>query len=129
MQNKISSAEWRIMQILWERGKAITSAEIVEGIKDGGSRSPRTIKTLLQRLVAKGFVISTASTTDSRTYYYYPKVSEDECIKRENRDFVSHYYNGDIGGMLARFIGDNDLTEKQIEELTELLNSKLEEPL
>jgi len=126
MQNKISGAEWRIMQVLWESGKAVTSAEIVECIKEESSRSPRTIKTLLQRLVAKGFVIATASDADSRVYYYYPRVSEDECIKKENRDFISHYYKDDICGMLVRFIGDNDLSETQIKELTALLNEKLE---
>ena len=124
MQYKISGAEWRIMQVLWESGKAVTSAEIVECLKNEGDRSPRTIKTLLQRLVSKGFVISTASAVDNRVYYYYPKVSEKECIEKENRDFVSLYYNGDIGGMLARFIGDSALSKEQIKELSALLSAK-----
>ena len=127
MQNNISAAEWRIMQTLWARGKAMTSAEIVELTKDERERSPRTIKTLLQRLVAKGFVAFSIDPADSRVYHYFPKVSEDECIKKENQDFLSLYYKGNVGGMLAQFIGDNDLTSEQITELSALLDAKKEE--
>ena len=125
MQN-ISGAEWRIMQVLWECGDSMTSAEIVDKIKSESERSPRTIKTLLQRLVAKGFVDFTIDPTDSRVYHYTPKISEGECIKRENKDFLSLYYKGDVSGMLARFIGDSDLTSEQIKELSALLDAKRE---
>jgi len=122
MQHNISGAEWRIMQVLWEYNGSMTSAEIVKKLKD--NRSPKTIKTLLQRLVSKGFVNFTVDTADSRVYHYTPKVSEGECIKRENQDFLSLYYKGDVGSMLARFIGDSDLSSQQIKELSELLDAK-----
>ena len=127
MQYDISSEQWRIMQALWERGAAMTSAEIVDSVEDGRARSPKTVKTLLQRLVAKGLVGFTVDAADSRVYHYYPNVSEDECVRKENRDFISRYYKGDVGGMLARFIGDSKLTKEQIEELTALLEAKKEE--
>ena len=127
MKHSISGAEWRIMQALWERGEPMTSAEIVKSIKDERERSPRTTKTLLQRLVSKGFVHFTVDPAVSRVYHYTPKVTEDGCIERENLGFVSLYYKGDVGGMLARFIGDNDLSEEQIKELSALLNAKMED--
>ena len=126
MRQNISGAEWRIMQVLWECGDSMTSAEIVKEIKSESERSPRTIKTLLQRLVAKGFVDFTIDPADSRVYHYTPKISEAECIKRENKDFLSLYYKGDVSGMLARFIGDSDLTSEQIKELSALLDAKRE---
>ncbi len=127
MKNKISDAEWTIMQALWRGGESMTSAEIVSRTDDGRGRSPRTIKTLLQRLVAKGFVSFTVDPSDSRIYHYSAAVSEETCVKRENRDFVSLYYKGDVAGMLARFIGDSDLSRDQIESLTALLAEKREE--
>jgi BlaI family penicillinase repressor len=113
------------MRVLWERGETMTSAEIVERIKDG--RSPRTIKTLLQRLVAKGYVGFTVDAADNRVYCYVAKVSESDCIERENDDFVSLYYKGNVAGMLARFIGDSELSREQIETLSALLESKKED--
>ena len=127
MERNISAAEWRVMQVLWAHSEPQTSAEIVQKTKNGRERSPRTIKTLLQRLVAKGFVDFTVDPNDSRVYHYFPKVNEDACIKRENEDFISLYYKGNVGGMLARFIGDNDLTNEQIKELSALLDAKKED--
>ena len=127
MKYDISGEQWRIMQVLWEKGKTMTSSEIVEGVKDERERSPRTVKTILQRLVSKGLVGFMIDSADSRVHHYYPKVSEDECIQKENQDFVSRYYKGDVGGMLARFIGDSKLSCEQIEELAALLEAKREE--
>ena len=127
MQHTISGAEWVIMQVLWESGRAVTSAEIVLRLQSERDRSPRTIKTLLQRLVAKGFVEYTVDDSDSRVYHYTPKVTEEECIHKENQDFVALYYKGDVGGLLARFIGDNDLSPAQIKALAALLHAKMED--
>ncbi len=127
MELNISEAEWQIMQALWDSGETLTSAEIVARVEDGRGRSPRTIKTLLQRLVAKGFVSYTLDASDSRIYHYQAAVSEESSVKKENRDFVSLYYKGDVAGMLARFIGDSELSRDQIEKLTALLEEKKED--
>ncbi|HBU11688.1 MAG TPA: CopY/TcrY family copper transport repressor [Clostridiales bacterium] len=127
MEYNISEAEWEVMRTLWECGEPMTSAEIVARVEDLRGRSPRTIKTLLQRLVAKGFVTFTIDAADSRVYHYSAAVSEDICVKRENHDFVSLYYKGDVAGMLARFIGDSELSRDQIEALTALLAEKKED--
>jgi BlaI family penicillinase repressor len=127
MERNISAAEWYVMKVLWTCGEPLTSAEIVKKTKDEREHSPRTIKTFLQRLVAKGFVGFTVDPSDSRVYHYFPKVSEDTCIQKENQDFLSLYYKGNVGGMLARFIGDSDLTSEQIKELSALLDAKKED--
>ncbi len=82
---------------------------------------------MLQRLVAKGFVGYKVDSADSRVYHYSATVSENSCVTKENRDFVSRYYNGDVAGMLARFIGDSDLSQEQIAELAALLETKKED--
>ncbi len=69
MEYNISEAEWEVMRTLWECGEPMTSAEIVARVEDLRGRSPRTIKTLLQRLVAKGFVTFTIDAADSRVYH------------------------------------------------------------
>ena len=124
MGNTISGAEWEIMRSLWECGDSLTSAEIVARLDDDRARSPRTVKTLLQRLVAKGFVSFTVDAADSRVYHYSAAVSEENRLAKENRDFVSLYYKGNVAGMLARFIGDSSLSHKQIDELSALLDAK-----
>ncbi len=66
------------MRALWERGEAMTSAEIVAQVQSGRKRSPRTVKTLLQRLVAKGFIRFTVDAADSRVYHYSAAAGEED---------------------------------------------------
>lgn len=101
MKYNISDAEWRIMQILWASDEPMTSGEIIAKVKEQCDRGPTTIKTLLQRLVSKGFVDFTVDAADRRIYHYRPKVTEKECVEKENRDFVSLYYKGDVGKMFV----------------------------
>ena len=75
---KIAESEWRIMKILWEDSPK-TANEIVELLSKETNWSPKTIKTLLNRLVKKealGFK------KEGRTYFYYPLVSKDKCAKK-----------------------------------------------
>jgi predicted transcriptional regulator len=48
-------------------------------------------------------------------------------VPEENKDFVSLYYQGDVSGMLARFIGSSQLSREQIEALAALLEAKKED--
>jgi BlaI family transcriptional regulator, penicillinase repressor len=49
---KISEAEWRVCQVLWQRSPQ-TANEIVASLADKTTWNPRTVKTMLNRLVKK----------------------------------------------------------------------------
>ena len=55
MKQNISESELEIMKVLWEIEKG-SSAEIIEQLKDKSDWKPKTIQTLITRLVSKGFV-------------------------------------------------------------------------
>ena len=52
---RISDSEWRVMQVLWEQGPQ-TANNVVEALSGEVEWNPRTIKTLISRLVKKGAV-------------------------------------------------------------------------
>src|SRR5207253_5391223 len=49
---QISDAEWEVMKVVWER-QPVTAAEVVERLGRERRWSPRTIRTMLNRLLAK----------------------------------------------------------------------------
>mgnify|MGYP000887917672 CR=1 FL=1 len=51
----ISDAEWKVMKVLWEKSP-LTSTEIINSLKDSTNWSPKTIHTLISRLVKKEVV-------------------------------------------------------------------------
>ena len=53
----ITGAEWNVMRIVWSLGSASTRT-IIENLQAASDWKDSTIKTLLARLVKKGFLTS-----------------------------------------------------------------------
>ena len=67
---RISDAEWIVMRILWE-SSPLTANQIVETLSPNTSWNPRTIKTLINRLVKKEAVGAIRKT---REFKFFPIV-------------------------------------------------------
>lgn len=117
---KISGSEWRVMKALWEK-PPLTANQLVEILAGTTNWNPRTIKTLLNRLVNKkalGFDKA------GRTYHYYPIVTAAECARAERRSLLTRVYDGALKPMLAAFIEDDNLSPDEIAELKRILETK-----
>ncbi|GGA49599.1 MULTISPECIES: BlaI/MecI/CopY family transcriptional regulator [Bacillaceae] len=117
---KISDAEWIVMKVLWEEAP-LTSAMIVEAVSSNKNWSPKTIHSLISRLVKKGAL---GVNKEKSLYEYYPLVDKRDCMLDETRSFIQKVYDGSIHLMLANFIKEEKISEKEIEELERLLNKK-----
>lgn len=117
---QISDAEWRVMRVLWEQAP-LTATEVVDALAGVQEWHPRTIKTLLSRLVSKGAL---KYREQGRAYLYEPAVPEAECIRAESRSFLSRVFGGAFSPLLVQFIEETPLTPQEIEELRQLLDRK-----
>lgn len=117
---QISDSEWIVMKVIWEY-ETITANEIIDQLTPDMDWAPKTIKTMLNRLVSKGIL---GYTKEGRSYSYYPLVSSSETIEEENKTFIEKVYNGDFSSMLASFVEQNEFSEEEIEELKNILESK-----
>ncbi|KEJ04266.1 beta-lactamase [Clostridium botulinum A2B7 92] len=114
---KISETEWKVMKIIWSN-PYITANEVIDILDDYVEWKPKTVKTLLNRLLNKGAI---HFEKEGREYKYYPLVSEDKCIKEENKSFLDRVYNGAFKTMIANFIEEQNLTKEDIDDLKKLL--------
>lgn len=117
---KISEAEWEVMKIVWEKSSC-TSSEITESMKNTTDWKPKTIKTLISRLVNKEVL---GFKEDGRRYIYYPLLKEAECVKAANESFLTRVYNGAFKKMLVNFISEVDLSKDDIEDLKRILDER-----
>lgn len=117
---KIADSEWRIMKLLWKKSPQ-TAAEIIDKLKSDVDWTPKTIKTLLNRLTRKGAL---DFEKDGRTYLYFPKISEVECKREETHTFVNRVFDGALKPMLAAFLEDGKLTSEELDELRKILDPK-----
>jgi BlaI family penicillinase repressor len=117
---KISESEWLVMKEIWVENP-ITANTIVESLSDTTTWSPKTIKTLLTRLVKKGAVGYEA---EGREYHYYPLIEEAVLVKEESRSFLKRVFGGTIKPMLATLVESEDLSPEDVEELKRILDNK-----
>ena len=117
---KISESEWLVMRVLWSNG-SLTANEVVKELSGKTKWKPKTIKTLITRLMKKGAV---KFEKEGRKYRYYPAVSEAECVRMERRSFVRRVYGGTTKPMLAAFLEDAKLSAEDISELRKILEQK-----
>lgn len=116
----ISDAEWQVMQVLWESAPR-TANEVAGELEAATSWSPRTVKTLLNRLVKKRAI---DFEQDGRQYRYFPVVAEADCVRAERQSFLRRVYGGALTPMLAEFIEDVDLSPEEIADLRAILDKK-----
>lgn len=122
MLPSISEAEWEVMRVLWQAGKnPMTAQEIVDELAPRKQWSPRTVKTMLSRLVKKGALGFKA---EGKRYLYFAKVSQEQCVREESRSFIDRVFGGSAAPMLNYFVQNARLSEEEKEELRKLLDSR-----
>ena len=117
---RISDAEWTVMKVVWQMNTA-TAKEVVERLMDEASWKPKTIHTLLSRLVQKGAL---AREKTGREYLFKPLVTEQESRLAASRSFLAKVFDGEIAPFLACFLEREKLTRKEIEELKSILEER-----
>lgn len=114
---QISEAEFEVMKIVWKYAPVSTN-EITEKLMQTSSWSPKTIQTLIKRLVNKGAL---TYEKHSRVFVYTPLVGEQEYVTQESNSFLQRFFNGDISALINTFMEDNRLSEHDIDSLRTLL--------
>lgn len=118
--SKISDSEWEIMKIIWKNPNC-TAMDIIEQLKDSKKWKPKTVKTLIRRLIDKNII---GFEQFGREYKYYSLVNEDECRKAESESFLQKVYNGSLKSMLLNYIEKENLSKEDIEDLKSILNER-----
>jgi BlaI family transcriptional regulator, penicillinase repressor len=116
---KISDAEWIVMRVVWERAQ-VTTNQVVDALNEMHWK-PKTIHTLLSRLVRKGAL---EFERKGREYSFRPLVSVEECEHALTRSFLGRFFGGEMAPFLARFVETEKLSTSEIEELKRILDRR-----
>ena len=115
---QISEAEFEVMKIVWKYAP-ISTNEVTEKLTAITSWSPKTIQTLLKRLVTKNVL---TYEKQSRVFVYTPLVKEEEYIQQESNSFLKRFFNGNMTAMFSSFLENEDLSDREMDALRELLD-------
>lgn len=115
---RISDAEWLVMKTLWQESP-LTASLVIEHLKSKTNWSPKTIQTLIARLVKKKAL---GVNKEGSLNQYYPLVSQQECMRVETNSFLQKVYGGSLHLLLANFVKNDNLSAEEIQELRNLLD-------
>ena len=121
--DKISDAEYAVMEALWRRtsnGQGATAADIAADVDPGRGWSAQTVKTLLARLLAKNII---RHEEDGRRYLYRPRVAREDYVAGESRRLVDRLFGGRIMPLVAHLAHTDQLSDADISEIQALLKA------
>ncbi len=121
---RLPDAELDIMNYIWEQNKAVSSADILEGLKNRRKWTLATVLNLLARLSDKGFV---ESEKQGKFKMYSHIVNRDEYLSQESKTILDHVYNGSVTRMISALCDSTDLTQDDILSLKAFIDEKTKE--
>jgi len=117
---EISDAEWRVMNVVWA-SPPVTARSVREALAEETGWAYTTVKTLLDRLEAKGAV---TATKDGTAKTYVPKVSREDAQRDAARDLADKAFSGSLRGLVHFLLEDEDLPAKDAEALRRIVEGR-----
>ena len=118
----ISEAEWEVIKVIWDSGP-LGAGQIVSALEGQKQWRPRTVKTLLARLVKKGAV---KATVEDKRYLYRAAITRQQAARQEAKSFLSRVFDGALVPAVATFLKETDLSADDIQQLKQILDQETE---
>lgn len=116
----LSTTEEQLMQLLWKREKAFMK-DLIEEYPDP-KPATTTIATLLKRMQDKKFVDYKQY---GRSREYYPLVKKTDYFSKHVNGLIKNFFNDSAGQFASFFTRETDLSQKELKELREIIDSQL----
>lgn len=108
------------MQVLWQHGP-LTTNQVVDALAARSDWRPKTIHTLLKRLVDKGVLTFEKA---GREYRFHPQINAEEAEHVAARTFLDRFFGGELAPFLARLVERERLSATELERLKRILDRK-----
>lgn len=112
----ISSAEYKIMEVLWKADKPLSIQSVCDGIADEKWKY-NTVGTMLLRLAEKGAL---KSAKENRVIYYSAILKREDYKKEQTRQLISRLYGGSVRDLAVSLLGSEEMTETDLAEIRKM---------
>lgn len=119
---KISDAEWKIMNVLWDE-QPRTMTQITKELAEDTGWTKHTVMTYLKRLEKKELVHYEEG---AKAKLYYANVERQTAVVEEKKNFLDKVFRGNVGLMMSSLLEQDDIPPEEIDVLIELLEKKRE---
>lgn len=118
---KVSEAEMKVMEKVWEKGEMITVLELISMLTEEEKEEMwiyQKVATFLTRLEKKGML---SKMKEGKVLYYYPLISREQYNQSAVKELINTRFEGSLKKFLVSFLKSN-ISENEIKEMKEWLN-------
>ena len=116
----VSDAEVEVLQQLWKQAP-LTAQDIIAGMSGDLSSHPKTVRTLINRLLNKGAI---KFKEENRKYLYFPVLKKKDFYDVKTSSFLDKFFGGELPPLVSFFSSHKKLSDKEIAELRKLLDQQ-----
>ncbi|MEP7286704.1 MAG: BlaI/MecI/CopY family transcriptional regulator [Chloroflexota bacterium] len=121
LHTQLSRRESQIMDVIFQLGEA-TAVEIMERLPDPPSNS--SVRTLLTILEQKGHL---THRREGGRFIYAPSLAPEKVKRSALSHLMETFFGGSVPKMVATLLSTNDLSESDLDELTQLIEQAKKE--
>ncbi|NLE68751.1 MAG: BlaI/MecI/CopY family transcriptional regulator [Clostridiales bacterium] len=123
MSVQCTEAEWKIMEVLWDRAPR-TMSEITRALEPSTGWTRHTVITLLKRMQEKGSVQVDES---GPVKTYTPKVSREQASTSQTRKLLSSVFGGKPSLLINSLVDSGEISLAEMQELLDLMQKNAKE--
>jgi BlaI family penicillinase repressor len=117
MENKLSDAEFIVMEIIWQQGE-MKATKVADSAKEKTGWEKNTTYTLISRLINKG-----AIKRSEPGFICSPLVNKSEIRRDETKSFLNKMYDGSINLLVKSFLNEQKISDSELAELKKLIDN------
>jgi len=118
---RLPDAELEVMQVIWGIGGEMTSAQIIEQLKDKKPWAKTTILNFLIRLTERGFV---ATHKQGKSNIYRSLIDEEAYLATESASFLQRVHGNSITSLVTALYGGKSISNNDLDELQQFINDR-----
>lgn len=117
---ELTSAEWAVVKAIWEK-EPCTAPEVLERLADRTDWTYSTVRTLMDRMVAKGLL---AVRKEGKLSWFESRVNREQAQRGELLYALKHAFDGATAPLVRCLLDSRGLSEKELDELDALIRER-----
>ncbi len=118
---RLTETEWEVMEAIWALGGAPSVREVLEYAYPGGQKAYTTVQTIMNNLVAKGFL---RQKKVGLVNFYRPTLSREKAIERETSHLVTKVFRGSFAALANYLVNSDSLSAQDLAKIRQLIAEK-----
>ena len=117
---RLSASEWEVMKVIWDGGP-MAIRDIYSRLSQEQHWAYPTVKTLVRRMVAKGWLDYTRV---GNSFLYRAAVPRRKAVRSAVKEFSSRVLDGLLSPFVAYFAEERNLTPEDIAQIEKVLKAQ-----